>query len=417
MRGTLTRLRREVKKFILGFNEVPMGGQKGGGDVMQQIGRTGASRKKFGTRAKASFAIAIALTLSAGLTTISGASGGKTTAAEIDAAKAFVAAHSPYLTANSTPTTPIPSKPPKNKTIVYVETTDSGSLLYGQAIQAAAKILGWKVDIIPTQSTAEAISTSMSLALEKHPSVVMTGAAFPEATFPTQLAALKKAGIPYIECCTGDPIGNGVTANIDPTADFTLRGVWLAHWVVANSNGKANVAIYNLPTYPVLNAVATGLTSTFKSTCPGCTYTSQNIAVTSIGTTLPAQVVSYLRAHPSVNYVAFTFGDMTLGLSTALKAAGLSSKVKVVTQHASKANLQDIADGSEAVNLPEPDLQIGWYMVDAAIRALEKAPVPNNQYEYVPENFITKANLKSVNAPYVSDPNYKSEFLRLWKLG
>jgi ribose transport system substrate-binding protein len=289
--------------------------------------------------------------------------------------------------------------------------------LYAQAIQAAAKVLGWKVDIIPTQSTAQAVASSMSLAVEKHPSVVMTGAAFPESTFPTQLAQLKKAGIPYVECCTGDAIGNGVVANIDPTADFTLRGVWLAHWLVANSNGTADVAVYNLPTYPVLNAVATGITSTLKSTCPGCTYSSQNIAVTSIGTTLPSQVVSYLRANPKVKYVAFTFGDMTLGLSTALKAAGLTSKVQVVTQHASKANFQDIANGSEAVNLPEPDLQIGWYMVDAAIRAFEKVPVPNDQYKYVPENFITKANLKSVTAPYVSDPNYKAEFLKLWKLG
>lgn len=356
----------------------------------------------------------VVLSTTAGVSTLANASTGKTSAAEVAAAKAFVKLHSPYLTGNSVPTAKLPKRPPTGKSIAYVETTDSGSLLYAQAIQAAAKILHWKVDIIPTQSTPQSVANSMSLALEKHPSAVMTGAAFPESTFPSQLAQLAKAKIPYIECCTGDAIGKGVVANIDPTADFTLRGVWLAHWIVADSNGKANVAVYNLPTYPVLNAVATGLTSTLKSTCQGCTYSSQNISVNSIGSTLPSQVVSYLRAHPSVNYVAFTFGDMTLGLSTAMKSAGLTSKVKVVTQHASKANFQDVANGSEAVNLPEPDLQIGWYMVDAALRFLEKVSVPNNQYKYVPENFITKANLKSVTAPYVSDPNYKSEFLKLW---
>ena len=383
---------------------------------MQQTENSKMGPRRAVSRFRMTFAAALILSMTAGVSTLAVASTGKTTPAEIAAAKAFVKIHSPYLTGNSVPTAAVPTKPPTGKSIAYVETTDSGSLLYGQAIQAAAKILGWTVDIIPTQSTPQSVANSMSLAVEKHPSAVMTGAAFPESTFPKQLAQLKKAGIPYIECCTGDPIGNGVVANIDPTSDFTRRGVWLAHWIVADSNGKANVAVYNLPTYPVLNAVATGLTSTLKSTCAGCTYSSQNIAVTSIGSTLPAQVVSYLRAHPTVNYVAFTFGDMTLGLSTALKAAGLTSKVKVVTQHASKANLQDIANGSEAVNLPEPDLQIGWYMVDAAIRFMEKVPVPNNQYEHVPSNFITKANLKSVTAPYVSDPNYKTEFLKLWKL-
>ena len=361
-------------------------------------------------------ALAIVVSLTAGVASVGGASGGKTSAAEIAAAKAFVKLHTPYLTGNSVPTTPVPSKPPTGKTIAYVETSDSGSLLYAQAIRAAAKILKWKVDIIPTQSTAEAVAAAMSLAVEKHPTVVMTGAAFPEATFPTQLKEMKSEGIPYVECCTADPIGNGVTANIDPTADFTLRGVWLAHWLVANSNGAANVAIFNLPTYPVLDDVADGLISTLKSTCPGCTYSSQNVSVFAIGTTLPSQVVSFLRANPKVDYAAFTFGDMTLGLSTAMKAAGLFPRVQVVTQHASEANLQDVADGTEAVNLPEPDLQIGWYMVDAAIRAIEKAPIPNSQYEYVPENFVTKSNLKSVTAPYVSDPNYKAEFLKLWHI-
>ncbi|MHB1953598.1 MAG: sugar ABC transporter substrate-binding protein [Sulfobacillus sp.] len=346
----------------------------------------------------------------------SGPSGGKASATQVSAAKAFVKAHSPYLSANSISLKPVPTKPPTGKTIVYVETPDSGSLLYAQAIEAAARILKWKVDIIPTAPTAQAVAASMSLAVEKHPSVVMTGAAFPESTFPTQLKELKNAGIPYVECCTTDPIGNGVTANIDPSADFTLRGVWLAHWVVAKSDGKADVAVFNLPTYPVLNDVAQGFTSTLKSTCPGCTYTSQNVSASAIGTTLPAQVVSYLRANPKVDYVVFSFGDMTLGLSTAMKAAGLFPRVQVVTQHASEANFQDIADGTEAMNLPEPDLQIGWYMVDAAIRAIEKAPIPNSQYKYVPENYVTKANLKSVTAPYVSDPNYKAEFLKLWHI-
>lgn len=360
---------------------------------------------------------AVLATSVVGLFAIGGqAFAGTTSSAQVAAAKAFVAANSSYLTGNSVPTLQIPSKPPTGKSIVYIQTPDSGSILYADAIKSAAKYLHWTVNVIPTQPTAQAIQASMTLAVEKHPTAVMTGAAFPMGTFPTQLAQLKKAGIAYIECCTSDPLGNGVTANLDPNSDFTKRGVWLANWMVADSNGKANVAVYNLGTYPVLNLVASGISNRLKATCGGCAYATQNITVTSIGTTLPSQVVNYLRAHPSVNYVAFTFGDMTLGLATAMKAAGLSSKVKVVTQHASAADLQDVKSGAQAVNLPEPDLQIGWYMVDAAIRFVEHAPMPNGAYEHIPTNFLTKANLKSVTAPYVSDPNYVSEFLKLWHL-
>ena len=46
---------------------------------------------------------------------------------------------------------------------------------------------------------------------------------------------------------------------------------------------------------------------------------------------MPAKVIAYLQAHPETDYVWGAFGNLTLGVPQAIKTAGLSEKVKVVT--------------------------------------------------------------------------------------
>jgi ABC-type sugar transport system substrate-binding protein len=165
------------------------------------------------------------------------------------------------------------------------------------------------------------------------------------------------------------------------------------------------------------------LKSRLQQVCPSCSFAVNDVSVSSIGTTFPAQAVSYLQAHPSVNYIVPSFGDLTLGLAAALKAAGLSSKVKVLTQSLSAAGLKDIQDGGEAMNLPEPDIQIGWTIMDALVRKFEQAPLPQSEYANLPALYVTKSNasvpageLATDPEGFVSVPTYKSQFEALWHL-
>jgi ribose transport system substrate-binding protein len=234
------------------------------------------------------------------------------------------------------------------------------------------------------------------------------------ATFPTQVAELTASKTPYISTGTTDQVGNGVTANIGNTADYVRRGLWMANWVVADSNGTANTVVFNLSTYPVLDNLTTSFQQTVSSLCSQCKVDVQDVQTASVGTTLPAQIVSYLQSHPSVNYVMMTYGDMSIGVPSALAAAGLSSKVKLVTQSGS---LQQVADGQQAVNTPEPDQMIGWMMMDAAVRALSGQPVNESQYAVLPGNYITKANVGNPSVPYGAVPNFAAQFLKLWHVG
>ena len=336
--------------------------------------------------------------------------------AGIAKAQAFVAANSDYPTKISV-TDPVPAKPPTGLTIAFIQLPQTGSLDFGAGIKAAADVLGWTVDVIETQPTPEAVASAMTVAVEKHPDVVISGAAFAVSTFPEQVAQLQAAGIPFITANTQDPLGNGVTANIGSGADFTRKGQWLANWIAADSGGNADIAVFNLSTFPVLNLLVDGIKSTLADVCPGCKVAVNDVLASSISTTLPGEIVSNLQAHPSVNYVVTAFGDMTLGLPAAMQAAGLTSKVKVVTQHASKANLQDIKDGTEAMNVPEAGFEAGWMMVDAAVRALQKAPIPEEQYATTQGNYITKANVDTVTGEhYIAVKDHAAQFSKLWKV-
>jgi ABC-type sugar transport system substrate-binding protein len=326
-------------------------------------------------------------------------------------ARAFMAAHTAAPTSILV-TKPLSAVPPRGKSIVYLGPTSTSVTIQAAAVKAAAAKLGWTVHTLVFPQTPEGAASAMMQAVQVHPDAVLQ-AGFPVAVFPNEVKKLSAEHIPYVDNGTTDTQAEGVTASIAGVADYVARGQYLANWVVADSSGHANVVDFNLSTYPTVDALSTTFGKTLGSLCPACTVAVQDVEGTSIGTTLPSQIVQYLQAHPNVNYVLATYGDMTIGLPQALAAAHLSGKVKVVSQSGS---LQQLTAGQEAVNVPESDSMIGWLMVDAAARAMLGDPVTEAYYQVLPHNFVTKANVGNPSVPYGAVPDFESQFLTLWHL-
>jgi ribose transport system substrate-binding protein len=341
--------------------------------------------------------------------------------AGVAAARAFVAAHTPYPS-QILQTQPLASRPPTGKTIDYINSPTTSSHVILQGLDAAAAVLGWKVVSLSTNGDPTTEASAMSLAVENHPSAVV-GAGFPAATFATQLGQLRADHIPYVtvgttDCeSTCDYASNGVLVDIGTPLDYTQRGQWLAEWVVANSGGKANSVVWDLSTYQTLTAVAQGYDSELAKLCPSCKLATQDVVATSIGTSLPAQIVTYLQRHPQVDYLVMTYGDLTTGLEAALQSAGLSSQVTIVDQTGGAANLEAIKSGSpEKVFVGESDVIIGWEAADALARYFETGSVSEASYVYLPRNYLTASNISDPQADYVAVPGYKQEFMKLWKV-
>jgi ribose transport system substrate-binding protein len=336
--------------------------------------------------------------------------------AGVAAAKSFVAAHSVQPTSLPSTLTALPSKPPTGKFIAVVGQNVTSSAVDIDGIKQAAQALGWKVTVYNSDGTPAGTAQEMNLAVEAHPDAVIQ-LGFATSTFPAAVAELAKEKIPYIVNSTTDPVGPQIIAAVTTPADYTRRGVWIGNWIVADSDGNANIVVFNLSNYPVLNDVTDGMESTVSADCTACKVAVQQVEPQAIGTTLPAQIVSYLRSHPSVNYIVPTFGDLTIGLPAALASAGLTDKVKVATQ---SGELTQVAAGQQAMMVPEPDLYLGWLQTDAAVRAIMGVSLNPASYATLPSYYITKSNVppqsQLFNGYAAIIPNFQAQFKKLWKL-
>lgn len=369
------------------------------------------------TRAKRFSVVLVASVLSISGVALVAAGSASASSSPAAAAKAFVAAREAKV-AKVDIAAMLPAKPAKGKKIVFIGTSTTADVVYYDAAKAAAKYLGWTVKQIECDPTPAAFGQAMSLAISEKPSGIISSVGLPVQTIPTQYAQLKAKKIAYVTTGTTDTDVKGLLTEVLGQGYYTEAGQWLAQWTEADSGGNANVAVFNLATYPVLNDVANGFQSTLMKICSSCQVVQQPVDATTIGSTLPGTIVSYLQAHPTVNYVVATYGDMTLGLSTALASAGLASRVKVITQTGDQANLANLVNGTEFADVENDSAEAGWLMIDALARMFAKVPVAQQADNLGQALIVIKANVGNPNVAaypvFTTSPGYQSQFLKLW---
>src|SRR6202034_4228095 len=89
------------------------------------------------------------------------------------------------------------------------------------------------------------------------------------------------------------------------------------------SKDAGSVLLVNIPDFLILNINATDFKSSMSQYCPTCSVSQLNIALANIGTAA-STTVSYLRSHPSIKWVVDETDALTVGLASAIKAAGLT---------------------------------------------------------------------------------------------
>jgi ABC-type sugar transport system substrate-binding protein len=306
--------------------------------------------------------------------------------------------------------------PPKGKKLDFVTCAIPLCIEIQQGVQAAASKLGWTVKVINGGLTPATFISAMDEVVQDAPDAALGIGILPNSAIQTQLSALAAKHIPWIAVASPSDVGPDMLANFESSAGLAVTGQVVADWVVADSNGSAKVAYYWDPTETQSVGIKNDFVSQMSKLCPKCSVSVQvTNFTTGIGTTDPGQVVSYLQAHPSTNYLVIGEGDAITGIPQALSAAGLSDKVKIATRGSTTTNIKDIAHGSEAMAVTDETTEIGWSMVDAVARHFLGDPITDPTAVGV-VHVITKSNLPAdLNVPYTV-PNYQSYFLKAWHL-
>ena len=357
---------------------------------------------------------------SGGSTTSS--AGASATSSGVAAAKKAVAARS-SIPSGIPITTQLKSKPPK-ETVAWLEPQVPAGTVITPGFRSATAALGWDLKVIPTNPLQP--GTSMQQAIDEHVNFIgISGES--EALYAPQLKKAQAAGIPVMSCYddtpqTGSLTGHGPYFQCGGTSTAQNSGAFLADWATADSNGKANVVVFNIPTYPNLVTQVNAFKAQFAKVCPGCSFASQNVSLDQLSKgQIPQIVSSFLQSNPKYKYIYFTFSNPPTGVAAALKGSGLLSGRKIFGLDFNGDRLQGIISGEEAAWTGLPKQYSAWLMVDAMARVAEHMSIgPDVKAQTLPQILVdTPARAKQFVAAgsWAGPTGFEQDFGKLWHVG
>jgi ABC-type sugar transport system substrate-binding protein len=386
--------------------------------MLHRIGLGKYGRIVAGLFAVGALALALAAcgsSSSSSSTTSSSSGGSSSSASSSSGSSGHPAILAQDFTKWSTPPATIPvtaphAKPiPKNVSIAYITCGVPTCTYIADAVSQAAKVLGWKYTTIAAQPTPSSIKQGWEAAVRLHPTAVLASG-FDRVIFNAQLLQLKSMGVGVFECCAGDPPGNGLTMSISGPADQAYQGDREAAMDSTLVKGNPNVLYVNLPEFATMKPELERYLKMMKVYSPSSHVAVINESTTEEGTPAGAdQIVSYLRAHPSVNFVQLAQDAMSSGLPAAMKEAGLN--VPFGGAGGGPQPLQMIASGVQAGTIQYPYYEIFWTLVDGIARWVNHESTAPDDIS-TPFYIITKQNVNSTPGTIV--PNLEQKYAKLW---
>ena len=329
-------------------------------------------------------------------------------------AKSYIAAYE-KVPAHIGEATPLKSKPPTGKTVVYITNTGAQSVLISDQMSTAAKSLGWNVKVLTANIDDPTILlSSLQTALQYHPLAVSFSGA-PYQVWSSVLPAYKAAGAVLIPTGVGTiPFSKTMPAQVDGVSDDTAGGTLMADWAIADSNGKANVGFALVPGIGSFlteeAAVKAGIDK-----CSGCSFSSFTVPLADLGTAAGnTAVVTGLQRDPSIKYLVLPDAAYFIGLPAALSAAGISG-VKITGFYGDVENETDAINGTESAFTNVPLDELGWQVMDTAARFSEGMKIETNAGG-VPNELLVKKDLvgTKLSTSEGDPPNYPTQFEKLW---
>ena len=313
-------------------------------------------------------------------------------------------------------TQPIGKPIPTGKRIDFINCgVTSCTILYKNLVEAA-KTVGWTVKQINTQGTPETVQAAWKQAVNDRPDAVIASG-FPREVFAQQLKQLQALKIPVLEASTADVEGGGIDLILNGPKAMQPIGQILAAWIAKDSGGRAHTLYVDLPNFTILKPVHDYFGRYYKQYCSSCKVDTLNVPVTAIGKDVPDRVVSYLRAHPDINYVAYSLGALNVGVPAALRQAGLSNKVKTIVDVGDAENYQYIASGQTQAATSFSNVESPWVWVDALARIFTGQSIQPDRQATMPLMLITKDNLISTANEFPMVANYQQQWKQLWGKG
>ena len=356
---------------------------------------------------------------SSGSSGTSAATGSSTASADLTAAKAVVASHSsvPTSIVQGTPLKAAPSK----KKVAFIQCADPSCATLAGYMKESTAALGW--DLVTFSVSGGDYGAAIQQAIDAKVNYIsITG--IPIALYKPQLAEAKSRGIPLFQCYNTDvPAGpdNDLYSDCYDATSADVYSKAMADWMTVDSGGKAKILAVTIPTYPILTAQVDAVNAELGKNCPDCKLNKLEVTVNDLaGGAVPQSVGSYLQAHPDINYVYFTYNGLANGVSSALKAAGVAGRVKLVGTQGGAPQFAEVANGTAAAWSALPQELAMWTMTDQMARfSVNEWSLTNERAAAVPPFYIVDSPelakpLASLPQGWPGPVGFKDTFKKLW---
>jgi ribose transport system substrate-binding protein len=313
--------------------------------------------------------------------------------------------------------TQLKSKPAAGKLLIGLDSGLGSAKVLAQYWAQAAADAGWTYKDLISGTTPSAQQAAFNSAIQQNPAGILTSG-IPESTISTGLALAKQKGIwVNTSASTDQPSGAMFDTSIANPDQLHQSGKMAAAYVVAQSNGKANIQTFSLPVFPILYEFDKAFKAAIQQWCPACKVTEHPQQGTDIGTKTPQSVVSSVTRDPSTNWLIFDLGDLETGVTAALSAAGLHG-LRIGGLTADIPNIQALKNKTQDVWTAYTLPIVAYRQVDSFARKFEGMPTLNAA---LPTQLLTQDNVNSMVADpalnYVGVADYRAQFKKLWLVG
>lgn len=302
---------------------------------------------------------------------------------------------------------------PKGETIDWISCGDTPECTQeATIIQQADSVLGWKTVVLNNDGTPQDEKADFAQVVRSKPAAVLYSA-IPASTFASYVPQLKANGTFVAATSITDAVGSatGIDYAISIPSQISPVSSSQAALVASGSGGTGSVLVVNIPDFEILNDSVADFKTSISGYCPACSVSQLNIALSNIGTAT-STVVSYLRAHPSIKWVVAETDALTVGLPSAIKAAGLSG-INVIGQGATPTNIQYLHAGEQYADIAFDYYEELYAMVNAVAQHVAgvtvQASTPPPLWVLTPGNAPATS---SAAFPVVAD--YKQQYEALW---
>lgn len=313
----------------------------------------------------------------------------------------------------------------RGKTIFNIQESSANPFTQAltSSMTAAAEKVGMRVVDYPNQGDHTQWIQGMNAAIAQKPdAITLTGGTISPTYFKPQAAAARAAGIPILTVLNEDltqPQGPEVTARV--AQPYAQAARLSADFAIKDTGCAANVLV--LTSKEVIGSPASidALTDEFKTQCPACKLTFQNVSVPDWSTQINGIVRSAIQADPTLNYVIPLYDSMSQFVVPGIQLAGATGRVHISTFNGTPFVLKMIQDADVVrMNVGENPAQVGYAVVDQVARVLSGAgPIASGDVG-VPLRVFTKANVNEAGTPAELGKGYGDAFsagyLKLWGL-